>query len=317
MTFDEFVKKYLGKGIDYDGNGKYWCVDLYRQYCKEVLNIPQSPLVQGAFNIWETYLKEYFDPISNTPQGVPIKGDIVIWNKNVGGGYGHVGIFIEGNASKFKSFDQNWPVGSLCKIVDHQYTNVIGWLKSKEKNTISDDLAECLKQHANLLNQLKQKDEEIAKIKEVRDDYQNKWKISEVEAEQEKRLFKEFRQELATKLGCGQNPPEILGQIEGLIRKEDNIDKVKRDFDTYKNGVLKNLEKLGGVLGALPDFPALLEALVALKATSKAQDKEITTLKTEIVKNDEIIKRYKTIIEKKEKGLFQRISEIINSFLKF
>ena len=128
MTLDEFVEKYNGKGIDFDGKFSTQCVDLYRQYVKEVLGFPQSPPVEGAKDIWDTYLPEYFRRIENTPYGVPEKGDIVIWGTKIGK-YGHIAIFLEGDAKKFKSFDQNFPVGSLCHIQEHTYTGVLGWLR--------------------------------------------------------------------------------------------------------------------------------------------------------------------------------------------
>jgi len=128
MTLDEFVEKYNGKGIDYDNKFSTQCTDLYRQYVKEVLGFPQSPPVEGAKDIWDTYLPEYYKRIENTPYGVPEKGDIVIWGTKVGK-YGHVAIFLEGDAKKFKSFDQNYPTGTLCHIQEHTYTGVLGWLK--------------------------------------------------------------------------------------------------------------------------------------------------------------------------------------------
>ena len=131
MKVEEFFAKYNGKGIDFDNYYGFQCVDLYRQYCKECLEYPQSPGVGGAYEIWDTYLKDYFERISNTPDGVPELGDIVIWSKNAGGGYGHVGVFNSGNLDSFVSFDQNWPVGSLCHFQNHNYTNVLGWLRPK------------------------------------------------------------------------------------------------------------------------------------------------------------------------------------------
>jgi len=131
MVFDEFVKKYDGKGIDYDGNGKFWCVDAYRQYVKECLMFPQSPPVPGAKDIWDTYLPDYFRRIENTPTGIPEKGDVVIFST---GTYGHVSVFVEGNATRFTSFDQNSPIGSLCHLQGHTYSAVIGWLTPLKKN---------------------------------------------------------------------------------------------------------------------------------------------------------------------------------------
>src|SRR3990167_6598147 len=119
MTAQEFFDKYNGKGIDFDNYYGFQCVDLYRQYVKEVVDCRQSPGVTGAADIWDTYLNEYFDRIANTPEGAPIKGDILIWSKNAGGGFGHVSIASVGNTDTFTSFDQNWPVGSLCHFQAH------------------------------------------------------------------------------------------------------------------------------------------------------------------------------------------------------
>lgn len=130
MTPDQFFGKYDQKFIDFDGNTKYWCVDLYRQYCKEVLEFPQSPLVAGAKDIWTTYLTDKFDRIDNAPTNAPIKGDIVIWGSGLSAD-GHVAICKDGDANQFTSFDQNWPVGSPCHFVPHNYNNVLGWLRVK------------------------------------------------------------------------------------------------------------------------------------------------------------------------------------------
>lgn len=132
MTVKEFFAKYNGKPIDYDGYYGNQCVDLYRQFVKECLEYPQSPGVQGAADIWTTYLKDYYQRIDNTPDGVPQLGDIIIWNKNAGGGFGHVGIFDSGSVDNFLSFDQNWPVNSFCHFQSHNYTNVLGWQRPKK-----------------------------------------------------------------------------------------------------------------------------------------------------------------------------------------
>jgi len=131
MKIVEFFKKYNGIGVDFDGYYGFQCVDLYRKYCEEVLKIPQSRGVTGAYQIWETYLKEHFTQIKNTPDGVPILGDVIIWNKNAGLGYGHVAVFNYGDKNEFVSFDQNFPTGSVCHFQNHNYTNIFGWLRPK------------------------------------------------------------------------------------------------------------------------------------------------------------------------------------------
>lgn len=58
---------------------------------------------------------------------VPSPGDIVVWGSGVGPA-GHVAVFIGGDANSFDSFDQNWPIGSLCHVQhDHTYNSVLGW----------------------------------------------------------------------------------------------------------------------------------------------------------------------------------------------
>lgn len=131
MTYKQFKEKWLGKGIDFDGSFGFQCVDVYRMYCKEVLNIPQSPPVKGAKDIWHTYLTKYFDRIENTPTGVPEQGDIIIWDI---GTYGHVGIVDSATQSEFTTFEQNWTEmngSGVTELRNHYYKNVLGWLHFK------------------------------------------------------------------------------------------------------------------------------------------------------------------------------------------
>ncbi|MDR1390665.1 MAG: CHAP domain-containing protein [Treponema sp.] len=144
MNFSEFIKAYLGKEVDFDGHYKGQCVDLFRQYCKDVLGIDQPAPVAGAVNFWENYetdpaLKNNFTKIENTPAGVPEYGDVMVWNKNRGGGFGHVAIFIEGGILMFTSLDQNWPSLSVVTRTVHNYTDVHGWLRPNKKVGIPGD----------------------------------------------------------------------------------------------------------------------------------------------------------------------------------
>jgi len=128
MTFDEFIKKWEGSGIDFDGHYGDQCVDLYREYVKDVLGLPQSPPVRGAEDIWDSYLPDHYERILNTIEAIPQKGDIMIFNF---GEYGHVSIFISGGQLQFTSFDQNYPLGSFCAKRNHDYYSIIGWLRPK------------------------------------------------------------------------------------------------------------------------------------------------------------------------------------------
>lgn len=76
MYFRDFMNKYMGKYVDYDGAYSAQCVDLFRQFNKEVLEIAQPRGVNGAKDFWKNYstdpnLYNNFDKIANTPTFVP------------------------------------------------------------------------------------------------------------------------------------------------------------------------------------------------------------------------------------------------------
>jgi lactoylglutathione lyase len=89
MTLDEFIEKWNNKGCDYDNYDGFQCLDLAHQYAVEVngVDIPAAP---GAKDVWTKDTPGY-DKIANTPDGIPQKGDIIIWGVGVGA-YGHIAI---------------------------------------------------------------------------------------------------------------------------------------------------------------------------------------------------------------------------------
>ena len=130
INFDQFIDKWLGKKIDYDGHFEGQCMDLYHQYVKEVLG-SEHPGAAYARQLWDKTYRDY-DKIKNTLLGIPKKGDIVIWNGNEGGGAGHVAIYIEGNVMSFTSLDQNYPTLNKVTKTKHSYKNILGWLRPKK-----------------------------------------------------------------------------------------------------------------------------------------------------------------------------------------
>lgn len=140
ISFDEFIKKYAGKKVDFDGYYGAQCMDLYRQYVQEVLGLPQSPAVPSAADLWNTIDLTKYDRITNTPNGIPVKGAIMVWKKTATLPYGHVSIYYSGDVMKFISFDQNWPIGSASHYQNHDYNGVQGWfVKKNVNNTTTDD----------------------------------------------------------------------------------------------------------------------------------------------------------------------------------
>jgi hypothetical protein len=162
MTFQEFLEKYNGKYIDFDGTYGPQCMDLLHQYVVEVLGLTDprilaAPAAKDLYNNFDNIFgKEYFERIPNTPDGVPQEGDIVLWGYNP---YGHVAIFVEGNVNSFRSFDQNYPVGSPCHIQNHNYNNVLGWLRFNQtvKVTLDSKTFENLVRKGTIYDQILQK----------------------------------------------------------------------------------------------------------------------------------------------------------------
>lgn len=95
MTFDEFVKKYKGKGINFDKAYGVQCFDLANQFNRDVVGCGMF-IGLHAYMIYTNFdnqpVKKYFTKIANTPSFVPKKGDIVVWGKSLNGEDGHVAI---------------------------------------------------------------------------------------------------------------------------------------------------------------------------------------------------------------------------------
>jgi hypothetical protein len=142
MRLRTFIQTNLGKCLDYDKMYQGQCVDLFRFYCRDVLGMGTQPRpVDGATAFWENYsddpmLRDNFTLIKNTPQAVPRYGDVVIWGRERGKGFGHVAVFIHGDVNGFTSFDQNWPTLNKCTQTEHDYVNVLGWLRPKNQTGI-------------------------------------------------------------------------------------------------------------------------------------------------------------------------------------
>lgn len=55
MNLIAFVNTYCRKKVDFDGAYGAQCVDLFRQYCKDVLGLPHTGAVEGAKDLWLKY----------------------------------------------------------------------------------------------------------------------------------------------------------------------------------------------------------------------------------------------------------------------
>ncbi len=135
LTVQGFFDKFSGKRINFDnccsGNQNCQCVDLAQEYNRDVVGANQNQELKGnAVDIWDdgNFPATLYTKIANTPTNFPNEGDIVIWNTSIGP-YGHIAVCQSADVNKFTSFDQNWPSESYCHPVQHDYTDVIGWLR--------------------------------------------------------------------------------------------------------------------------------------------------------------------------------------------
>ena len=153
--FQKFFAENNGKYVEVnDPSNLYQCMDLAYKWC-DYLQITRDTI--RHLYAYEVYSKpcdatvKYFELIPNTPAGIPQVGDLVVFSKEIGGIAGHISIATgEGDTNSFKSFDQNFGIDKHCRIVDHTYSAVLGWLRPRVQE-LSDDTKRAL----SLLEQYK------------------------------------------------------------------------------------------------------------------------------------------------------------------
>ena len=136
MNYNEFIKKYLGKSIDYDGVSGVQCVDLIKLYLDKVYNIKVGSCGNAKdyfMNFDKLPIKNSFEKIVNTANFVPAQGDICVWGSIISK-YGHVSIATgEGDTKYFYSYDLNWGSKNVKKVL-HSYRGFLGVLRNKKNN---------------------------------------------------------------------------------------------------------------------------------------------------------------------------------------
>ena len=134
MTLNEFVQKYNGKGVDYDKYAGFQCVDIFRQYCADVLNIEHTGGVNGAKDLFLNYFKmpkeqKYFSLIEERKAPKYKAGDVLVWNATKSNQYGHVAILLAEMSGDVLVFEQNGFKQDGAKIVLRTKENLLGALR--------------------------------------------------------------------------------------------------------------------------------------------------------------------------------------------
>jgi len=137
MFLEDFVKKYNKTKIDFDKQFGFQCVDLFRQYAKECLGIPEHTgacsTTGGAKDLFLDYdkmpiEKKYF--YRETKKGM-VAGDVLIWDSTSTNKYGHVAIYLGKLNNSLIVFEQNGITQAGAEIVLRSKENLLGFLRKK------------------------------------------------------------------------------------------------------------------------------------------------------------------------------------------
>lgn len=143
-TLTQFIADLNGKGnIGNTPENKGQCVGLAFAW---ILNLGQSHFYGHAKDLYSNAPTSEYTKIKNSSSVYPQAGDIVVWDKSAGGGYGHIAVVIGSNKAddSFTVIEQNNPLNAPCRVFT--YTNwkgVIGWLRPKNLPTDTTEALEA------------------------------------------------------------------------------------------------------------------------------------------------------------------------------
>jgi hypothetical protein len=127
MRLDKFVDDNLGKKVDFDGVYGAQCVDLFREYCQDVWQIPHTGGVEGAKDLFAQKAPGLQYLSIGSAQALP--GDVVIWDASQTNKYGHVAILLYGTDTTLVVLEQDGFAQTGVKIVVRNTTRCLGFIR--------------------------------------------------------------------------------------------------------------------------------------------------------------------------------------------
>lgn len=130
-----FFDRWNNKYNNFDGAYGPQCKDVFSQFNHDL--VTKTYIVGNPIVMWRNYdklatLKRFYEKIPNDAWWkAPKMGDVMIFDI---GATGHISICTNAvNWLWFTSFDQNYPLGSKCHYVAHNYLRpkVLGWFRPK------------------------------------------------------------------------------------------------------------------------------------------------------------------------------------------
>jgi hypothetical protein len=136
MTLQQFVTKFKGKKVNYNGHDH--CVNLVRQYFKDVWNLPKQP--ENTENAIDFFLNHMQRPLQRQmciciayEKGLePPPGAVVIFDASNSDSYGHIGICFSTQPGAIMLFEQDNYRRDGAGITRWSYDRVLGWLIKNE-----------------------------------------------------------------------------------------------------------------------------------------------------------------------------------------
>jgi hypothetical protein len=151
LKLKDFIEKYTGKPVDFDGMYGCQCVDLVRQYFQDVWGCPRNRQPEGVDGAIEFFSKADRRPLQSALCGTvgyngsykPEPGDVLVFKPSEKNKYGHIGVCIAAEGEYMAVFEQHGleneqnlkdgkpQRGAYIGLWD--YTRLAGWLTPKKQ----------------------------------------------------------------------------------------------------------------------------------------------------------------------------------------
>lgn len=226
-SLTEFIALYNGKtNVGNTPENKGECVGLVVMW---ILNLGLTHFYGHAKDFYTNAPNPQYTKTKNAPDVYAKAGDIMVWDKTVGGGYGHVAIVVESDPASdtFTVFEQNNPgnvPGRACEVTTYKnWAGVIGWIRPRVSE--SDDLAELEK----ILKDLEKENGELRASR-------NKWKRDHADLEKEyKRVLSantaHIEQLQRTNADLSANVSDLTSQNTVLTARNSEVEKKLKDYE--------------------------------------------------------------------------------------
>ena len=114
-----YLKGMEGKAWNPDRSFDFSVFDVANQYWLYLFNHTLKGVGAADIPTWNDFTGEA-TVYKNTPSFQARPGDVVIFNRNYGSGYGHVGVVLSATLNSISILEQNWlgvPIGRLQRLL--------------------------------------------------------------------------------------------------------------------------------------------------------------------------------------------------------